>query len=215
MIKSITVIAILVASALLALPLFSSVTYASVQPDLFPPKVNKNLSVKWWQWLFSIPPDDNPILNDNPCNVKQSGPFFYLVGTFGGSAERTCSIPEGKAIFFPVINVVATLDENDPAFDTIAEVKKAVKDYIDQATGLKATVDGTDINLDNLRVQSQQFKFRVGEDNILGAPAGTYVAVSDGYWIALKPLSVGEHTIQFSGNVGDFSVDVTYHIIVQ
>jgi hypothetical protein len=217
MIKSIVIMAILISSAIFVLPLASSfsVSAASGQPKLFPPSVNKSLSVKWWQWLLSIPPGNNPILDNNPCDVKQSGPFFYLVGTFGGSAERNCTIPQGKAIFFPVINVVATLDKNDPAFDTIAEVKKAVADFINGATDLQVTVDGTDIKLSKLRVQSQVFKFKVGEDNILGAPAGTYAAVSDGYWVALHPLSVGEHTIHFAGKIGDFSVDVTYHITVQ
>lgn len=213
MIKSIMIITILLSSTLLVIPISSTVNAAT--PNLFPPSVNKALSAKWWQWLFSIPPNTNPILDDNPCNVKQSGSFFYLVGTFGGSADRNCTIPQGKAIFFPIVNIVATLDKNDPAFDTIAEVKKAVADFINGATDLQASVDGVDINLNKLRAQSPPFKFKVGEENLLGAPAGTYTAVSDGYWIALHPLSVGEHTIHFSGKIGDFSVNVTYHITVK
>jgi hypothetical protein len=215
MIKSILIMVVLASSTMLALP-FSNSTYASAQPDLFPPSVSKSLSVKWWQWLLSIPTNDSPINGDNPCDLKQSGPFFYLVGTFGGEAvSRTCTVPEGKAIFFPVINVIATVDENDPAFDTLAKTKQQAKEFIDGATDLQVSLDGTNIEVDNLRVQSQQFKVRVGEDNQLGAPPGTYVAVSDGYWVALKPLSAGEHELHFSGSIGEFSVDVTYTLIVQ
>jgi hypothetical protein len=216
MIKSIIIIMILLSSTLLVIPISSIVNAAS--PSLFPSSVNKALSAKWWQWLFSIPPKTNPILDDNPCNLKQSGSFFYLVGTFGGSADRNCTIPKNKAIFFPIINIVATFDKNDPNFDTIAKVKKAVSDYIDGATDLKASVDGVSIkNIDGLRAQSPAFKLKVPSDNIGGFPPGTYVAVSDGFWVALKPFSIGEHTIHFSGKVpsANFDLDVTYHITVK
>src|SRR5262245_66409906 len=33
--------------------------------------------------------------------VDQSGPVWFLTGTFGGSAERTLTVPAGKALFFP------------------------------------------------------------------------------------------------------------------
>jgi len=216
MIKSIITIMILLSSSLLVIPISSTVNAAS--PELFPSSVSKALSAKWWNWLFSIPPSKNPIVDDHPCDVKQSGNFFFLVGTFGGSAERNCTISKNKAIFFPVINIVATLDKNDPNFNTLDKVRKAVSDYVDGATNLKASIDGVSIkNFDSLRAQSPPFKLKVPSDNIGGFPPGTYVAISDGYWVALKPLSVGEHTIKFSGSVpsANFDLDVTYHISVK
>jgi hypothetical protein len=216
MIKSILIITILISSSLLVVPISTAVYAAS--PQLFPSSVNKALSVKWWQWLLSIPPDNNPILDDHPCNVKQSGPFFYLVGSFGGSAERQCTIPTGKSIFFPIVNVVVTLDKNDPTSDTIPKIKKIASDFINQATDLKASVDGVSIkNTGTLRAQPPAFKLKVPDQNLFGAPAGTYVAVSDGFWVALKPLSVGQHTIHFGAEIpsNNFKVDVTYHITVQ
>ena len=93
------------------------------QPKLIPTNLYKILGAKWWQYLLSVPPNTNPILDDNPCNAKQKGPYFYLVGTFGGFKERNCTIPQGKSIFFPVVNVFATYDKNDPTSDTIAKVK--------------------------------------------------------------------------------------------
>jgi hypothetical protein len=219
MIKTVLIMTVLVLGAIVVLPLTASfnVHAATAQPKLLPLSLYKTLSAKWWQYLLSVPPSTNPILDDNPCDAKQKGAFFYLVGTFGGSAERTCTVPKGKSIFFPVVNVFATLDKNDPAFDTIAKVKKFVTDNINQASDLQASVDGVNINLDNARAQSQQFPLKVPKDNILGGPeiAGTYLAIADGYWVGLKALSVGEHTIHFAGKVGTFSVEVTYHIIVQ
>jgi hypothetical protein len=186
----------------------------------------KKLSAQWWQWVLPIPPADNPLF-DNPCDINQSGPFFFLVGTTGGSAERNCTIPEGKSIFFPVINFFQTIDKatparppNNTANNTAGEVRKLVMGNIGQAHNLQATVDSVPIDLDKARAQSPPFLFELGNDNIFGAPAGTYRALSDGYWVALPPLSVGEHEIEFSGEGEDpngdpFSVHVLYHITVE
>ena len=202
---------------------------SSSAPQALSPGLNKKLSAQWWQWVLPIPPANNPLVDDDaPCGVAQSGPFFFLVGTQGGSAERTCTIPEGKSIFFPVINFFQTIDKVVPAkgtanspTNTPGEVRKLAIGNIDQAHNLQASVDGVSINLDKARAKSPPFLFTLGDDNIFGgpangAPAGTYRALSDGYWVALKPLSVGEHTIEFSGEGADgFSLHVVYHITVK
>jgi hypothetical protein len=205
----VAVMTVILSGTLLASPLLSSVDAKSTDPRLFPSSVNKALSVKWWTWLFSIPQSSNPITDDNPCDVKQKGLFFYLVGTFGGSAERNCTIQKNKAIFFPIVNVIATLDPT-PEFNTIDKLKIAAAGFIDQATDLQASVDGVEIkDLKSLRAQSPPFKVK---DNF--TPDGILTGVSDGYWVPLKPLSVGEHTIHFAAK-GPVDLDVTYHITVK
>jgi hypothetical protein len=217
MIKALVIMTMLISSAIIVLPLVSSFSvYASTnQPQLYPPNNNKSLGIKWWQWLFSIPKDKNPILDNNACDVKQSGPFFYLVGlSSSGSIERTCTIPQGKIIFFPVVNTFQTLEDNDN-FDTVAEVRKAVTDIINKASNLHASVDGANIKLDNLRAQSALFPLRIPENNYLGAPPDIYYTVTDGYWVGLKPLSVGKHEIAFSGEIPGVKLDVKYHITIR
>jgi hypothetical protein len=63
-------------------------------------------SAIWWQWLLSIPEDKSPAgdLTGENCETNQQGPIWFLAGTFGGAAERTCTIPSGKAIMFSPIN---------------------------------------------------------------------------------------------------------------
>src|SRR6476659_350235 len=90
------IMGVLVSSAIFVTPFFTSANAASSDPRLFSTSVNKGLSAKWWQWLYSIPEKNNPITDDNPCNVKQSGSVFYLVGTFGGSKVRDCTIAKNK-----------------------------------------------------------------------------------------------------------------------
>jgi hypothetical protein len=62
---------------------------------------------KWWQWVLSIPASINPILDTTGanCDVDQSGPVWFLAGG-PPIAERNCTIPAGKMIFFPIINLI-------------------------------------------------------------------------------------------------------------
>lgn len=211
--KSVSIItAIFLTGVLVISPLLNPVQAKKTDSRLFPSSVNKALSVKWWTWIFSIPADSNPLFDKNPCNVKQKGSFFYLAGTTGGSEERSCTVPKNKAIFFPIVNVIATLD-NTSDFNTIAKLKKQAALYIDGATDLQASVDGVPINnLQDLRAQSPPFKVK---DDL--TPDGILTGVSDGYWVPLKPLSVGEHTVHFAGKVPafGFETEVTYHLTIK
>ena len=38
------------------------------------------------------------------------------------------------------------------------------------------------------------------------------MAVADGYYLMLKPLSPGVHTLHFVGTIPGFSLDITYHL---
>ena len=48
-------------------------------------------------------------------------------------------------------------------------------------------------------------------------PAGTYSPfVGDGFYLMLKPLTPGQHTLRFHGSVpaASFTVDIVYHLTV-
>jgi len=42
-------------------------------------------TAKWWQWVFSIPIENNPIKDDmnRSYELNQSGPVWFLAGTVG------------------------------------------------------------------------------------------------------------------------------------
>jgi hypothetical protein len=138
-----------------------------------------------------------------------------------GHIERTCTIPKGKAIFFPVYNSFSTFGPQPPAAGaplTLQEAIKTVKDIVNDATNLKVSVDGVNIKVDSkLRTLTRIFEFTLPADNLFGDPAlaGHYKAIADGYWVALKPLSVGNHEISISANHPSGDIDITYHIKVQ
>ena len=138
-----------------------------------------------------------------------------------GHIERTCTIPKGKAIFFPVYNAFQSFGPQPPSGPpaTVQEAIKIVKDNVNNATNLKASVDGKNIKVDSkLRTLTRIFEFTLPADNIFGlhgANLGPYTAISDGYWVGLNPLRAGNHEISFSADHPSGNIDVTYHIKVQ
>jgi len=189
-------------------------------------------SALWWQWAFAIPAGPGHPLFDETgadCGVAQSGQVWFLGGVFNasGSATRECTVPAGKALFFPIINVECSNVEGN---GTDAVGLRACADfYVSLAENLLLEIDGYGIPTNRLRMSSPTFNFTLPEDNILGAPLGTCVvdgdgicqanlSVSDGYYVMVAPMSPGDHTIHFRGTFGDpinFTLEITYNLTVQ
>ena len=67
---------------------------------------------RWWQWAYAMPQSESPIVDEvgTFCHVGQSGPVWFLAGGYGSSKiHRSCTIPAGRHLFFPVINFVQML----------------------------------------------------------------------------------------------------------
>ncbi len=86
---------------------------------------------------------------------------------------------------------------------TEQDLRKCAKVMQDSVIQENASLDGVSIKgLDKYRVQSPAFTFTLGRNNILGLPAQSITQyVSDGNWVFLKPLPVGNHSIQFKGGL--------------
>lgn len=194
---------------------------------------------EWWTWALGIPLAENPLLDETGefAQVGQSGPVWFLAGNFGGSTERTVTVPAGKALFFPLMNSVWWAPEDlefgayvaEEYFGLDAEdltdedlIRLLANFQIDTATELTLTIDGVAMrDLEHYRAESSTFLI---EDtdllDDLGIPISEdNLSVSAGYWIMLAPLPVGEHVICFSATVdnpefGLFELDVTYNITV-
>jgi hypothetical protein len=171
---------------------------------------------KWWQWAFSIPKDQNPIIDKNGknCAKGQEGPVWYLAGTTENTshAQRSCVIPRVKSILFPIIASQFSRSEK-PTMTHRELVRYAAKD-IDQASFLEVIIDNLHLtDLSKYRVQSR-FYLNIVEGNIWDVKSGATEAVSDGFWVFLKPLNEGNHTITFRGIEPNFKTSVQYSINV-
>ena len=90
-------------------------------PGILPPQSNPygttygEWSAKWWQWAMAMPFDHSPLAETADCSEGQSGPVWFLGGSFvSAEAVRNCTVPAGKAIFFPVLNVECSTAEPVP-----------------------------------------------------------------------------------------------------
>ncbi len=182
-------------------------------------KTYSQLSAAWWQWVYSIPPSQNPVLDTNGAfaHLGQDGPIFFLAGNFGGTTVREVSVPAGKALFFPLLNQSWVQFPTDPILP-IEELRDIIASSTDNPRHLSCAIDGTAVrNLVRYRIESRVFSVTLPSDNLLGLAAGTYEpCVDDGYYLLVEPLKKGRHTIHFSSqnNDGTFTLDVTYHLNV-
>ena len=184
-------------------------------------------SAAWWQWAMELPVDGHPFVDDAGFDVRtgQSGHVWFLAAPFG-TVERTCTIPTGTMLFIGLLNAEASDLEGLGA--TEAE-RRATAEWIADhivTSSLSCTIDGKAVaNLGSYRVQSPEFSFTAPTPWIFGSTGGDGVAVADGYFVMLAPLSAGQHTIHFGGTFHfdageldadphDFSLDMTYHLTV-
>jgi len=186
-------------------------------------------SARWWTVVYSTPKPDNPLLDatGEKCAVGQLAPgnnqVWFLMGTVGGSAVRECTVPKGKALFFPLVNAVYVNDESQGENANEAEKRVALAAHLDSACDLTGKLDEESIIISQsiVRTQSPAFPLIAGEENILGYAEGNVdnEAVADGYWVMLPPLSKGEHVLEFTGARCDpehpFNVDVKYNLTVK
>lgn len=186
-------------------------------------------TAEWWRWVAGIPCATNPINDPTGANggINQSGPVYFLAGTGGGTATRNITIPHGKKILFPIINLLIDYPCPDPDYgpapgQTVEEfLTQSASELMNLAGGLEVTLDGVALNNEaDYRVPSGMFYF-TGDPDLVNCfdPCITgeeQPGASDGYWMILKPLSKGQHTLNFKASVPafGFSLDVTYNITI-
>lgn len=174
-------------------------------------------SVDWFQWVAAIPEDQNPLfsMGEVDLSIGQEGKVWFLAGSWVGPAERTGTVLANNALFFPIFNVWAYNDVGETY--TEDELRDMAEGFIDMVTAVSCTVDGKDLAMSSnvrpksiLRLQSPAFSYT---SDLFGS---TDLAVMDGYFVMLPPLSEGEHQIHFHAEIPDFEIvqDVTYNITV-
>ncbi len=237
-----------IAAVLLALAVLVPVPKTQAQSPQYPKVIDSDSvvfgrtysewSAAWEQWSYSIPVDQHPLFDNGDCSVGQSGPVWFLGGKFCANGAtcsftgivRSCSVPFGKALYFPVINGEdSALEESlvehpgDETYQQIATLRAFEESAIGSAN-VYCWIDGAPIpNLQTkFRVQSTAFGFTLPANNLLASVygnssfvAGTYFpAVDDGWYVMVGPLPPGPHSIHFQAMAGGFQLEVTYHLNV-
>lgn len=189
----------------------------------------RHLITKYWDWAINVPGKNNiPEVSPFPigiCDIKDMGDVVFLVDPLKVpvSTSYTCTLSEGKALFFPLINSEYDVGLND--FEKASDnqlLENAKKDNERGTRTLK--IDNTEISsndIDKLHITSDFWNIETNyTNNQYGAKIGHWRAVVDGTFVYLKPLSPGHHEIQYSAagvnafNVPNPEVEITYKIDV-
>ena len=195
---------------------------AGAAPDaLVPPNrpiaglTQKEWSVRWWQWAASF--DDyakSPVADTNgaQCAAKQEGGVWFLAGTYETRrTNRTCAIPDGKYIFFPLVNYVV--------FPRGARAGECGQ-YVAEAAMVTASPSALVLELNGTRYDKlEQHRQAPAGCFDLGArsspPVRIHPAAANGYYVMLRPLDPGTHMLNFGGILPSISQAVTYTLKVE
>jgi hypothetical protein len=177
-------------------------------------------TIKWWRWLLSLPRESNPATDiSGQCSMlRQDDPnVWFLAGTFGGSVIRQCTIPFGKSVLMPIINYECSFAD-EPSITTARELELKCSSEINDIKHLTVMIDESTLgNLAHYRVRSPVFSIDLQENNILGVEPGYTQMTSDGFWIFLKPLGIGKHTVRSLGSCrsGKIRIETTYNLHIE
>jgi hypothetical protein len=157
------------------------------------------LTARWWQWAnrMPIPPYMDP--DGRLCDFDQEEEVWFLAGTDGTfNAKRTCIVPANRHILMPIINMrYSNMRQHNgkplPLPCKVLQQSAAVNnDRLGSAVVLLDGVPVTDVT--RYRVRSDGCFPLVAEDEESPSTA------ADGYWLLLKPLPLGRHTIAVGAN---------------
>src|SRR5438093_10010030 len=197
---------------------------------------------KYWNWDLSIPLD--PKINDflglkeNGCLVHRENSTVMLADTAaGGIWNQKCTISHNAGILIPIWT--GECDQGTKAFETYS-----FKQLLDCARGFDlgkvkghvkvdnipiATLDALDYKTNSMNnvteVYTKQFNITVPlNSHFIVERYGTFPAAAHGWFVFLKPLQAGNHTVYYqnsvepttlsgAGNVN--SAQFTYHFKVE
>jgi hypothetical protein len=174
----------------------------------------QTLTVKWWQWAASFQYDESPVADRTGarCGAGQEGEIWFLAGTYESRAtRRTCQVPAGKTLFFPLINYMV-MPQNCGGCLTCEQATATARRMTEDPMGLFVELDGKPLGgLDAHRLASPAC-FNLGARAMGGQRIEP--TASDGYWVALRPLPPGQHTLRFGGSLPSLRQELIYTLVV-
>ena len=225
-------------SSILLFSLVLSPIAGATSLNIFPPgskpyglTYSKHIE-NFWKWALGIPAKENP-LNDQigeKCATGQSNSnssVFYLTFNNGGTSERVCKVPAGKALFIPVSQ--ALISNIDLPTATLSELKNGVKADQDSVNSLYLKIGDKEYNFNELKTKYRNptdiFNVTIADNGIFAAvKGGPTKAAADGYYVITEPLQKGNYTVHYKASLycpgegcleTNFAQDINYTIIAE
>jgi hypothetical protein len=167
----------------------------------------------WWQWAGSFSADESPVADRTGelCGGRQKGPVWFLAGTYGTQRTiRTCRVPAGKHLFFPLINYVV-MPSGDGSTTCASAMRTAER--ITNSLGA-AFLEINGLVHKNLASHRQATKQCFDMGVLTAERYRVFPSAANGYYVMLEPLPKGTHILNFGGILPSMIQSVTYTLIV-
>jgi hypothetical protein len=173
---------------------------------------------KYWNWWLGLNTDESTPTADG-CLINESDSMIMLMETIvEGSPHQVCNIASNQSIMIPLW--IAWCDTGDNKGLSDEQLTKCAREkYNLGKIGSQVKIDGRPIaNLDVVmslisgsldydinsltnvtEFFSKGFNLTIPEDSqAANSIPGTWQAGSHGWWVFLKQLPTGEHTVQYN-----------------
>jgi hypothetical protein len=206
----------LLASLSLAVVFIAGISHAAPASSMKVAGLSQQeLTVRWWQWAASFDYPVSPVsdMTGERCAAGQEGEVWFLAGTYSSSAtRRTCRVPAGKYLFFPLINYVV-MPSNCSGCLNCEQATASAREITDDVMGLFAELDGNALPaLEEHRVASAACFDLAARSH---SPVKIEPTASNGYWLLLPPLAKGRHTLRFGGALPSLRQELIYTLTVE
>ncbi|MEV6526579.1 hypothetical protein AB0M43_32070 [Longispora sp. NPDC051575] len=179
-------------------PTETATPVAVILPDAPNKLSGADLLARWWNWVASSAEDPRADVDGHLCARGQATDIWFLAGGTDGTATRSCTVPAGVPVAFPVVHR--------------SGLQSGCEDFMKVAKG-RATLDGFLALPDRHDPVNVQIKGVAG--NPVTKEAGrTLFTSACGLWVQLAPLEPGSHTLSVVGDSGTYKVAVTYKLQV-
>jgi hypothetical protein len=194
----------------------------------------------WWRWNAAIPGDPETTfagVKENGCLINKEGPVAMLMDpAIGGSHHQKCEISSNQGILISGWSALcsgAIKGNENKSFKELSECarqydlgKVTANVWVDNKPIAQAKAeDYKTTNLINAtEFYSKGFNITIpGDSNLAVDNPGTHLGATHGWYIFLKPLPVGEHTIRYVNDVRETTLgagntnnaDITYSLNVK
>jgi len=213
--------------------LFSSMIMVSFAAEFYSEdekpfnKSYKYWTGEYWNWWFSVNRDDvfnENILSGSECLANLDGPVVFLMNpSFAGTNKivKNCVITSQQGVLFAFLTGECDTElpnMSNASFTTLLNC--AIEDNQVPIFEKSGTIDGVKIDKGDIKeIKNDGFKLVIKENSVYSdAIPGIWDAAAHGYYVFIKPMSIGDHVIKYKtvtiGTPWQFSADITYNIKV-
>jgi hypothetical protein len=175
-----------------------------VEHEFHEPDSSYNQHVEeYWKKILETPKDENPLTDRTGEKHDVTTNPVFLASSFIGNVTRKLAVSRDKS-FFIAVNPVEVCEHELESGENENDLKKYASEEQDSATTAKLTIDNVDYDLKDKKYRIRQGLFEVEiQENTLEdlEPAGRCKVAADGYYVKIKPLNPGRHTIKIVGEV--------------